>query len=211
MFSLVLSIRSQLLYATCRPIYVVLTRLSEKQIDELKKDSSKYQCPQKSINVRKVLLMRRVGPACKTKRKKATCEQNAFVSLKRKALENELDPIVVEDKDVGITTTASKETLIAFTAVKPPLDNVETAKSVKERKCPSTIMLVDLCSSDEEENDPSNRAPCDENTDPMTTAESPIAKSLLRKLIPKQTLRETLHLPRTLINRLVIEQRMEQR
>lgn len=206
-----LSIRSQLLYATCRPIYVVLTRLSEKQIDELKKDSSKYQCPQKSINVRKVLLMRRVGPACKTKRKKATCEQNAFVSLKRKALENELDPIVVEDKDVGITTTASKETLIAFTAVKPPLDNVETAKSVKERKCPSTIMLVDLCSSDEEENDPSNRAPCDENTDPMTTAESPIAKSLLRKLIPKQTLRETLHLPRTLINRLVIEQRMEQR
>lgn len=210
MFSLVLSIRSQLLYATCRPIYVVLTRLSEKQIDELKKDSSKYQCPQKSINVRKVLLMRRVGPACKTKSKKATCEQNVVISSKRKApLGNELDPIIVEDEDAGINTTA-KETLIAFTAVKSSLDNLETIKPIKEKKCPSsTIMLIDLCSSDEEENDQSSRTPCDENRDPMTTTDSPIAKTLLRKLTPKQTLREALHLPRTLIDRLVIEQRME--
>lgn len=203
-----LSIRSQLLYATCRPIYVVLTRLSEKQIDELK-DSSKYQCPQKSINVRKVLLMRRVGRACKTKSKKATCEQNVVVSSKRKApLGNELDPIIVEDEDAGINT--AKETLIAFTAVKSPLDDVETIKPIKERKCPSsTIMLIDLCSSDEEENDQSNRTPCDENRDPMTTTDSPIAKTFLRKLTPKQTLREALHLPCTLIDRLVIEQRME--
>ncbi|KAL6418580.1 hypothetical protein ACFW04_011998 [Cataglyphis niger] len=205
-----LSIRSQLLYVTCRPIYVVLTRLSEKQIDELKKDSSKYQCPQKSINVRKVLLMRRVGPACKTKSKKATCEQNVVVSSKRKApLGNELDPIIVEDEDADINATA-KETLIAFTAVKSPLDDVEIIKPIKERKCPSnTIMLIDLCSSDEEENDQSSRTPCDENRDPMTTTDSPIAKTFLRKLTPKQTLREALHLPRTLIDRLVIEQRME--
>lgn len=210
MFSLVLNIRSQLLHATCRPIYVVLTRLSEKQIDELKKDSSKYQYPQKSINVRNVLLMKRVGPACKTKSKKASEQNTSFICSKRKApLGNELDPIIVEDEDLN---TTAKETLITFTAIKPPVDNMETIKPIKERKCPSSaIMLIDLCSSDEEENDQSSRAPCDENRDPMTTMDSPIAKSLLRKLTPKQTLRETLHLPRTLIDRLVIEQHMERR
>lgn len=207
MFFLVLNIRSQLLHATCRPIYVILTRLSEKQIDELKKDSSKYQCLQKSINVRKVLLMKRVGPACKTKPKKASEQNTSFICSKRKApLGNELDPIIVEDEDLN---TTAKETLITFTA---PVDKMETIKSNKERKCPSSaIMLIDLCSSDEEENNQSSRAPCDENRDPMTTMDSPIAKSLLRKLTPKQTLRETLHLPRTLIDRLVIEQHMERR
>jgi len=210
MFSLVLNIRSQLLYATCRPIYVILTRLSEKQIDELKKDSSKYQCPQKNINVRKVLLMRRVGPACKTKLKKATFENASFVSSKRKAPSgNELDPIIIEDEDIS---TTAKETLITFTAIKSSVDNMETIKPIKEKKCPSsTIMLIDLCSSDEEENDQNNRTTCDENRDPMITMDSPIAKSLLRKLTPKQTLRETLHLPRTLIDRLVIEQHVERR
>ncbi|XP_011261335.1 uncharacterized protein LOC105254389 [Camponotus floridanus] len=205
-----LNIRSQLLYATCRPIYVILTRLSEKQIDELKKDSSKYQCPQKNINVRKVLLMRRVGPACKTKLKKATFENASFVSSKRKAPSgNELDPIIIEDEDISTTT---KETLITFAAIKSSVDNMETIKPIKERKCPSnTIMLIDLCSSDEEENDQNNRTTCDENRDPMITMDSPSAKSLLRKLTPKQTLRETLHLPRTLIDRLVIEQHVERR
>lgn len=194
-----LSIQSQLLYATCRPIYVVLTRLSEKQIDELKNDPSKYQCPRKSINVREILLTRKAGPACKTKSRTART-QNA--SSKRKApLEDDIDPIV-EEKEANVSTSTTKEALIALAALKPFTDKEEATKPAKEKKCPSRIMLIDLCSSDEEESDLSTR---DENRDPMNAAESSIAKSFLRKLSSKQTLRETLHLPRTLIDRLVIE------
>ncbi|XP_011634722.1 uncharacterized protein LOC105425581 [Pogonomyrmex barbatus] len=197
-----LSIQSQLLYATCRPIYAVLTRLSEKQLNDLKKDPSKYQCPKKTINVRKVLLTRRAGPACKTKSRKATCVRNASISSKRKA---PLDEPIVE-KEIHINTSAAKEKLIASAAVKSFTDNAEAIKLTKEKKCASrTIMLIDLCSSDEEESNPNIQMPCDENRDPRNTAESSIAKSFLRKLSPKQTLRETLHLPCTLIDRLVIE------
>jgi len=196
----VLSIQSQLLYATCRPIYVVLTRLSERQIDELKKDPSKYQCPQKNVNVRKVSLMRKIGPACKTRSKKIVHARN--VSSKRKApLEDDVDGLVIEEANIS---ASAKETLIALAAVKSFTDNAEAIKLAKEKKCPSrTITLIDLCSSDEEEIDLNTRMPCDENRDPMNTAESSIAKSFLRKLSPKQTLRETLHLPRTFIDRLV--------
>jgi len=195
----VLSIQSQLLYATCRPIYVVLTRLSERQIDELKKDPSKYQCPQKNVNVRKVSLMRKIGPACKTRSKKIVHARNASVSSKRKApLEDDVD-LVVEEANIS---ASAKETLIALAAVKSFTDNAEAIKLAKEKKCPRTITLIDLCSSDEEEIDLNTRMPCDENRDPMNT-ESSIAKSFLRKLSPKQTLRETLHLPRTFIDRLV--------
>lgn len=199
-----LSIQSQLLYVTCRPIYVVLTQLSEKQIDELKKDPSKFQPPQKSINVRKVLLMRKAGPACKTRLRKKTHARNVSVSSKRKApLEDDADLVVEENEneEEANISTSTQEALIALAAVKST-DNADATKPAKEKKCPRSIMLIDLCSSDEEENDSSTR---DENRDPMNTAESSIAKSFLRKLSPKQTLRETLHLPRTLIDRLVIE------
>lgn len=206
-----LSIRSQLLYATCRPIYVVLTRLNEKQIDELKKDPSKYQCPQKSINVRKVLLTRKAGPACKTRSRKTVHVRNTSISSKRKApleddrIVNEVDDDDEEEEKEEVNISSlQKETL--FKTVKSLVANGDTTKSAKEKKCPShTIMVIDLCSSDEEENNLNTRTSCDENRDPMNTPESSIAKSFLRKLSPKQTLRETLHLPRTLIDRLVIE------
>jgi len=145
----VLSIQSQLLYATCRPIYVVLTRLNERQIDELKKDPSKYQCPQKNVNVRKVSLMKKIGPACKTRSKKIVHARN--VSSKRKApLEDDID-LVVEEANIS---APAKETLIALATVKSFTDNAEAIKLAKEKKCPSrTITLIDLCSSDEEEID----------------------------------------------------------
>ncbi|EZA58387.1 DNA-binding protein Ewg [Ooceraea biroi] len=214
----VLSIRSQLLYTACRPIYVVLTKLSEKQIDELRKNPSKYQSAQENINTRKILLTRKSGPACKTKPKKTGHqEQNAFTSSKRKApLGDESDPIIVEDEstDISTSTAITKEALIAISDVKScSVDSAETnAKLIKERKCSSsTITLIDLCSSDEEEDHLNVQTPCDENKDPMSSAESSIAKSLLRKFKPKQALCEALHLPRTLIDRLVIEQSSERR
>lgn len=151
--------------------------------------------------------MRKAGPACKTRSRKAALSRNTSISSKRKApLEDDVDSTVIEVEEANVNTSPAKKTLIALAAVKSFTENSETIKPAKEKKCPSrAIMLIDLCSSDEEENDLSARAPCDENRDPMNTAESSIAKSFLRKLSSKQTLRETLHLPRTLIDRLVIE------
>jgi hypothetical protein len=184
--------------------------LSEKQIDELKKDPLKYQCSQKNINVRKVLLTRKAGPASKTRPRRITYRQNTSGSSKRKApLEDEFDPIVLEDEVTSINTEV-KEALNTNAVVKSSMDSTEATKLIKEKKCsPNAIVLINLCSSDEEEDDSNIRTPCDENRDPMNIAESPISKTFVRKLTPKQTLRESLHLPRTL-NRLV-EQHTERR
>lgn len=191
--SLVLSIESQLLYAACRPIYAVLTRLNQKQIDELKRDPSKYQCPP-DVNARKVLLTRKAGPACKTRSRETTaCAQNTSTSSKRKApVGDESDLIVVEDDEtnVGALTASTKEALTASTVVRSSTrGNIKTAQSVKEKKSgpTSAIILIDLCSSDEEEEEEEDQSeiltPCDENKDP---AESP--RSLLRKLTPNNKL-----------------------
>lgn len=187
-FSLALSIESQLLYATCRPIYAVLTRLNEKQIEELKRDPSKYQSPQ-NANMRKVSITRRVGPACKTRSRSAVYAQNTSVSSKRKApVGDESDPIVVEDDEVisQVLTASTEEALTASNAVKSFTGKMEPTRSTREKKSGtrSAIILIDLCSSDDEEKeeDQSTVIPCDENKDPMNSAESP--KFLLRKLTP---------------------------
>jgi len=208
----VLSIPSQLLYIACRPIYVLLNKLSEKQIDELKRNPSKYKCAKN--NIPKILLTRKSGPACKTKPKKLNhYEQNAFVSLKPKApLGDESDPIVVEDEGVDINTATTKEALIEFNDVKSCF--MYNAKSIKKRKYPSsTVTLIDLCSSDEEEDSPDIQMRCDENKDPMNSDGSSITKSFLRKFMPKQALYGSLHLSRTFIDctGLVIEQGSERR
>lgn len=213
-----LSIRSQLLFTACRPIYVAVTKLGEKQIDESRKNSSKYRpVVGNNINIRKILA-KKSGPACKTKsNKKSRYEQKDMVaSWKRKApSEDELESsIIIENKRIsnGTSTAITKEALVALNDIKSCfMGNAEiNGKSIKERK-PNTITLIDLCSSDEEEDNPSTRIPCDENKDPMNSAESPSIKPLSRKFLPKQTLCEALHLPRTLIDRLVIEQNSEKR
>lgn len=188
--SLELSIQSQLLYIACRPIYVVLTRLNQKQIENLKQDSSQYQPP---AIAGKVSLTRKAGPACKTKSRQKVHAQNASVSSKRKAapLGNESDPIIVEDDEVNVVGTAltasdTKEALTASTAVVRSFSagNAEPMKSIREkRSCPTgSIMLIDLCSSDEEEDQCALTPACDENRDPMSSAEPSITRSFLRKV-----------------------------
>jgi len=210
----VLSIPSQLLYVACRPIYVVLNKLSEKQIDELKRNPSKYKSAKNHMP--KISLTRKSGPACKTKPRKINHhKQNVFASLKPKApLGDESDPIVVEDEgaDISTSTATTKEALIEFNDVKSCF--MYNAKSIKKRKYPSsTVTLIDLCSSDEEEDSPGIQMRCDENKDPMNSDGSSITKSFLRKFMPKQALYGSLHLSRTFIDctGLVIEQGSERR
>lgn len=183
-----LNIQSQLLYVACRSIYVVLTRLTPKQIEKLKQDPSQYQPP---IITGKVMLTKKAGPACKTRSRQKVHAQNASGSSKRKVpLGNESDPIYIEDDEVSVsatlTTSILKEALTASSDVmkSSPANNAEPTKSVREKKsCPtSSIMLIDLCSSDEEENQCALTPACDENRDPMSSTESSITRSFLRKV-----------------------------
>lgn len=174
------------MYAACRPIYAVLTRLSQKKIEELKQNPLQYQ-PVTIMD--KVMLTRRAGPACKTRTRQKIHTQNASVFSRRIAsLGDESDPIVVEDDEVSVATesvTSTKEILSASTIVRSfSADNTESVKSVKEkRSCPTnSIMLIDLCSSDEEEDRCTPTPACDENRDPMNSAEFTITRSFLRKV-----------------------------
>lgn len=186
MSSLVLSIQSQLLYAACRPIYVVVTQLSQKEIEELRQNPLQYQPP---TIAGKIILMRKAGPACKTKSRQKVHPQNASVSSRRKTpLGNKSDPIIVEDNETSVSTASAasvREALSASTVVRPsPVDDAEPTKTVKEKKsCPtSSIMLIDLCSSDEEEDRCTPTPACDENRDPMNSTESTITRSFVRKV-----------------------------
>lgn len=159
----------------------------------MKQDSSKKQYPPNDIE-HNVLLTRRVGPACKTRPREAAHAQNASVSSKRKAsLGDESDPIIVEDSDgdsVSMLTASSKEALTTLTATtSPSTNNAVPARSVKERSgSTKAIMLIDLCSSDEEEDRNTVAPPCDENRDPMNSTECPITKSSPRKSTPNHKL-----------------------
>ncbi|XP_032675819.1 uncharacterized protein LOC116846284 isoform X2 [Odontomachus brunneus] len=179
----VLSIQSQLLYAACRPIYVVVAQLSQKEIEELKQNPLQYQPP---TIAGKVILTRKAGPACKTRSQQKVHAQNASVSSRRRTpLGNESDPIVVED-DETINTASVTEASSASTVVRPSLvDDAEPTRTVKEKRssCPtSSIMLIDLCSSDEEGDRCTPTPACDENRDPMNSAESTITRSFVRKV-----------------------------
>lgn len=46
-----LDLRSQLIYLSCKPIYVAVERLSDEQLEELKRDPSSYKCPEPQIKI----------------------------------------------------------------------------------------------------------------------------------------------------------------
>lgn len=181
---LVLSIRSQLLYLSCRPIYVALSRLSQKQINEIKENISKYKYLQ-NTNTQQVSLVRRIGPACKTRLNKIIYAQNALTSSECKDLGDETNPITLEDEGINIYSPASNtEKANVFPIVNSSTKNKDSTNPIKEKTSTSAIMLIDLCSSDEEDID--TLLSCDENRDPMNSAESQFTKSLLRKLTPNK-------------------------
>lgn len=181
------------MYIACRPIHAVLKRLNEMQIDELKKDPSKYQrFHQKSVNTPKIRPIRKAGPACKTRpRSKTVCGQTTLVSSKRKAeFSDELSSSISEDRD---NTASTAKALVPSSEVSLSTNNVEATETTEKDSPSRAIMLIDLCSSDEED-DLHKPASCDENRDPLNTTGSSNAKSDLQKLSPKQTLSGNIHL-----------------
>lgn len=166
------------------------------QIDELKKDPSKYQrFHQKNVNAPKIRPMRKAGPACKTRpRSKTVCGQTTLVSSKRKAEFN--DELGSSNSEDGDNAAPTAKALVPSSEVSLSMNDVEATETTTEKDCSSrAIMLIDLCSSDEEEDDLRKPASCDENRDPLnTTTGSSNAKSGLQKLSPKQTLSGNIHL-----------------
>ncbi|KAG7206988.1 hypothetical protein KM043_000879 [Ampulex compressa] len=187
-----LSIRSQLLYVVCRPVYVFLTRLSQEQIDELRRDPTKYRCPIRRISIHKN------GPTSRRRSK-----SRIGLSSKRKAPEEDSELVVEEEEREGAgghgmpvidaavtsTTTPTDATAAATpTGALTAFNTVTIAKPLKDgttqQKSGNGVAVINLCSSDEEE-DSSVPASSDENRDPMNT-DVDIRKSLLRKLTPNK-------------------------
>lgn len=155
----VLNIKSQILYAGCRPVYIILTRLNQKQTEELKLNSSKHKnCTAKTLR-------KKIGPASKTKLK---CEIASSLQPSIEENKQKVEPMVIEDES---------KPAVKFTNFVAPINCYSESKIVDTNRtkeitpCSVTqnsIMLIDLCSSDEE--DISNiNVTSDENQDPMNS------------------------------------------
>ncbi|KAK2583214.1 hypothetical protein KPH14_009233 [Odynerus spinipes] len=153
----VLNIKSQILYAGCRPIYVILTRLNQKQIEELKRNSFKHQ----SSIVK--TLHKKVGPASKTKLKH---EINSTLNDTIKEEQKEVEPMIIEDESIPTVKFTTSITPINFNCESKPVITNRTKEIAPCSGMQNSITVIDLCSSDEE--DVSNiHVSSDENQDPM--------------------------------------------
>lgn len=164
--------RSQLLYIACRPIYVVVSRLGLEAIAELKLDPSKYKPP-----VRRITPRTRPRPLSKVRQ-----AHNSILSLKRKlsadrhndnrtkVVEMTIEKVPANQPAVCPSRFATADDLVEITVIKEPVKQLPTKITTYRSEPPKKILIVDLCSSDEE----SDSAPksSDENRDPMRTVES---------------------------------------
>ncbi|KOC59346.1 DNA-binding protein Ewg [Habropoda laboriosa] len=170
-----LSIQSQLLYVVCRPVYVLLTRLTPEQINAHKGDPPKYQCLVRNVSVDNNETM-------------IESQENARpnVSSKRKAPSDEHDTNTVEENEKIVTSEADNENLTALEDDENVSEENEAVviTSTKEgTMCvkQDAITVIDLCSSDEEEN-PCTSVSSDENRNPLNCTTEDVTKSLLQTL-----------------------------
>ena len=149
----VLDLRSQLLYIACKPIYVAVTRQTDEELEELRRNPSRYKSPD-----RQVPRVRLRSPSVESVYEPTSAHQN--------------EPITIDLEEDDTPPLYQPVATVPPTIRKPNL---------KRSRPASQIVFVDLCSSDEEtaeeapveaaEEDPeSDSSPCastDENRDPM--------------------------------------------
>ncbi|XP_066599673.1 uncharacterized protein ova [Prorops nasuta] len=154
-----LSIPSQFLYIICRPVFVLLRELTNEQIEELKRDPSKYHRPaRKATNIRP-------GPASSKLRNYLRLSQKRKLSM--------------QDETTKESKTSSQEL---------HTDTGEKEMSQKQKQnifSEKSITLINLCSSDEDD-DLEHFASSDENRDPSNIREIELRKSFLKKIVPKK-------------------------
>lgn len=169
-----LSIQSQLLYVLCRPVFVLLKRLTEEQMYNLERNPSKYQCL-----VRNISIYNR-GSISEDEKTKPN------ISSKRKAPNDESDLNETKENEKIVFNEINVVELTNFEGKNLCDENNTTIiHSIKETtlcvKPPNEITVIDLCSSDEEEN-PCIFTSSDKNKDSMNCVSEDVTNSLLEKL-----------------------------
>ena len=165
-----LSIRSQLLYIACRPCYVVLQRQSPAALEELARDPSKYCPPVRRITPRTrprtlaKVRQAQQSPSLLQKRKLSTEKLTTDLSPKIIQSTNEIPSAFLHPPEDAQSFEASDD-LAVITVIKhsPIQPRPKTPRNEPARK----ILIVDLCSSDEESEISAPPASSDENIDPM--------------------------------------------
>lgn len=155
---LALDINSQILYAACRPVCVILRRLSQKQIEESKRNFLKHS----SSAIKP--LYRKAGPASKTKFK----QYETNLMLKSKVSEvPEFEPMIIEEEFMPTTQFQTSITSVNNYSENKFVSEDEIKETVPCSVTQKSIVFIDLCSSDEEE--VSSVHTSDENRDPMNS------------------------------------------
>lgn len=173
-FFLVLSIQSQLLYVLCRPVFVLLKRLTEEQMYNLERNPSKYQCLVRNISIDNR------GSISEDEKTKPN------ISSKRKAPNDESELNETKENEKIVFNEINVVELTNFEGKNLCDENNTTIiHSIKETtlcvKPPNEITVIDLCSSDEEEN-PCIFTSSDKNKDSMNCVSEDVTNSLLEKL-----------------------------
>lgn len=163
----VLNIRSQLLYVACQPIYVSMTSLNQEQIQELQHDPSKYKSPVRQVPRPRLRSL---------KRQQTAMSQFPFGHSGEEVIVIDDEEIVPEEMAMATLTPIGRVSGNVYTRpnsypARPANIAVKRHRTkVKNSRSTSAIMVVDLCSSDEEESS-SKRISTDENKDPMDCSE----------------------------------------
>lgn len=169
-----LSIQSQLLYVLCRPVFVLLKRLTQEQMYNLERNPSKYQCLVRNISIDNrgsISEDEKIKPNISSKRKAPNDESDLNETKENeKILSNEIN--VVELTNFEGKNLCDENNTTVIHSIK------ETTLCVKS---PNEITVIDLCSSDEEEN-PCNLTSSDKNKDSMNCVSEDVTNSLLEKL-----------------------------
>ncbi|XP_050583039.1 uncharacterized protein LOC126918743 isoform X1 [Bombus affinis] len=157
-----LSIQSQLLYVICRPVFVILNRLTQEQIHDFKQNQPKYQCLIQNVSIvsKKMITHneRKTRPNVPSKRKAPSDESdiNTMKENVEKVVGNEI--INVELIDFGGKSFSGENNTTTIHSIK------EIASCIRPSEA---IAVIDLCSSDEEENT-CTPASSNENKDSMS-------------------------------------------
>lgn len=153
---------SQLSYLSCKPLYVVAEKLAGERLEELKEHPERYKTPEPQINT---LRANTPEPA----------PIPSPVVVESKYRPPNPSPIIIdlddeeEDNDCKPPPTLTLAPKPAQQSVIPVFNRTSSKPGPAKRPKTSAkpVIYVDLCSSDEEDN---NLSPCmstDENRDPL--------------------------------------------
>ncbi|CAG5103547.1 Similar to DNA-binding protein P3A2 (Strongylocentrotus purpuratus) [Cotesia congregata] len=157
-----LDVRSQILYIACGSPFVKLNRLTDEQLQDLKEHPWKYQPPIRKIRhrIRPRLIMRISG--------KSTGQKRQYSSRL-----TEVMPIIEQGPEINqIKKGSLKRGYTPNFRSRPsmvPISRIPSSTPTIEEPLNKTIVIVDLCSSDEEEIPSNCVILSDENRDPLNS------------------------------------------